>query len=197
MAKKGINKKSISLDMTAMCDMAFLLLTFFILTAKMKANDPAPVEIPSSHADAKVPEDGMIRITVTQDGRIFFGVSEFKNRVEIYNSINAEKKLNLTKDQIQSLATEELIGIPFDRLGEFADLPISEKTDYEQVGIPADTMNNELQYWVRFAKDANPKYVFGVKADLKTDYAAYNKVIRSLQEMRYNKFSLITSLEQQ
>ena len=41
MAKVKIPRKSISLDMTAMCDMAFLLLTFFILTAKFKPDDLA------------------------------------------------------------------------------------------------------------------------------------------------------------
>lgn len=197
MAKKGINKKSISLDMTAMCDMAFLLLTFFILTAKMKAEDPAPVEIPSARAEAKVPEQGMIRITVTQDGRVFFGVSEYKNREAILKEMNTEKSLGLTETEIQALASEELLGLPTGALKQFANIDPSEKGDYAQPGIPSDSLNNELQYWVRYAKNADPKYVFGIKGDLKTDYAAYNKVIKCLQGMRYNKFSLITSLEQQ
>jgi len=36
-------KKATSIDMTAMCDVAFLLLTFFILTATAKIPEALPV----------------------------------------------------------------------------------------------------------------------------------------------------------
>ncbi|MCU0430058.1 MAG: biopolymer transporter ExbD [Cytophagaceae bacterium] len=196
MAKKGINKKSISLDMTAMCDMAFLLLTFFILTAKMKAAEPVQVEIPSSQPAEKVPEQGLIRITLAPDGRIFFGLSEFANRKEVLKQLNESKKIGLSADDLDALASEETIGMPVEDLKEYASLSPEERGDFLQEGIPADSANNELQYWITYAKSTNPNYKFGIKADQKTDYEHYNKVIRSLQELRYNKFSLITSLEQ-
>ena len=40
MSRIKIPRKSTAIDMTAMCDVAFLLLTFFILTAKLKQQDP-------------------------------------------------------------------------------------------------------------------------------------------------------------
>ena len=44
MAKVKMSKKATSIDMTAMCDVAFLLLTFFILTATAKMPEPLPVD---------------------------------------------------------------------------------------------------------------------------------------------------------
>ena len=48
MGKVKMSKKSTSIDMTAMCDVAFLLLTFFILTATAKMPEPLPVDKPVS-----------------------------------------------------------------------------------------------------------------------------------------------------
>lgn len=48
MARIKIPRKSTAIDMTAMCDVAFLLLTFFILTAKLKQEDPLQVDTPAA-----------------------------------------------------------------------------------------------------------------------------------------------------
>ena len=40
-------------DMTAMTDVAFLLLTFFMLTAKMKPQEPVVIDTPSSISEIK------------------------------------------------------------------------------------------------------------------------------------------------
>jgi hypothetical protein len=48
MAKIKMSKNVASIDMTAMCDVAFLLLTFFILTATAKTPEALPVTTPAS-----------------------------------------------------------------------------------------------------------------------------------------------------
>ena len=40
MPRVKVARKSTAIDMTAMCDVAFLLLTFFILSAKPKTSGP-------------------------------------------------------------------------------------------------------------------------------------------------------------
>ena len=60
MAKVKMSKKATSIDMTAMCDVAFLLLTFFILTATAKAPEALPVDMPSSVVQTKLPETGLV-----------------------------------------------------------------------------------------------------------------------------------------
>ncbi len=71
MARPKIARKSTSVDMTAMCDVAFLLLSFFILTAKPKPSSAVTVETPSSVSSKKAPETDVIMVTITKDGKVF------------------------------------------------------------------------------------------------------------------------------
>ena len=64
-------KKSTSIDMTAMCDVSFLLLTFFILTATAKAPEVLPVDTPQSTVQTKLPTDNLATITIGK-GKVFF-----------------------------------------------------------------------------------------------------------------------------
>ena len=64
MPKVKMKKHNITMDMTAMCDVAFLLLTFFILTTKFKPNEPVQVEIPGSTAQIPIPDKDILMISV-------------------------------------------------------------------------------------------------------------------------------------
>ena len=55
----------ISIDMTPMVDVAFLLLIFFMTTTQFKPPDQDKISLPESNSDLKVPETGVITITVT------------------------------------------------------------------------------------------------------------------------------------
>jgi len=79
MAKIKMSKKAASIDMTAMCDVAFLLLTFFILTATAKQPEPLPVQTPASTVLTKLPETGLVTITVGRNNvgeSVFFGMKD-------------------------------------------------------------------------------------------------------------------------
>lgn len=56
----------VTIDMTPMVDIAFLLLIFFMSTTQFKKPEEVEVQIPSSHSMFKLPETGMIVITVTK-----------------------------------------------------------------------------------------------------------------------------------
>ena len=64
-------RTGLRIDMTAMVDVAFLLLTFFMLTATMKPPEQVEIDRPSSHAEVKLPGTDLMTITVAEDGRIF------------------------------------------------------------------------------------------------------------------------------
>lgn len=70
MAKRRIG---IRIDMTPMVDVAFLLLIFFMSTTQFKPPEEVSVQLPESSSEIKVPETGILVITVNKQGRIFMG----------------------------------------------------------------------------------------------------------------------------
>ena len=64
MPKIKVPRKSTFVDMTAMCDVAFLLLTFFMLTAKFRPQEAVMVDIPASISKIKVPESNIALVHV-------------------------------------------------------------------------------------------------------------------------------------
>jgi biopolymer transport protein ExbD len=195
MAQVKSKKGGVMLDMTAMCDVAFLLLTFFILTAKMKVPEPAKFDVPSSVSDTKLPDENIIRISISDQGAVFFTVAEQSVRRELIQEINNMYKLGLNDQQKQKFELTETFGVPLKELKYFLTLSDAQRKEFKQKGIVVDSTNNELKGWVRVAKTINPQARIAVKGDRQSDYSVFKAVIASLQEMNLNKFSLITSLE--
>lgn len=63
----------IGIDMTPFVDIAFLLLIFFMATTQFKPPEEVAVTLPASTSEIKVPETGIIVITVNREGRMFIG----------------------------------------------------------------------------------------------------------------------------
>ena len=103
-------RKSISLDMTAMCDMAFLLLTFFILTATMKPEDPVPVDTPSSVSDIKLPDSDILTVSIDPEGKVFFGVDGQYVREQVIQSMAKKYGATLTPAQIHEYSLLPAVG---------------------------------------------------------------------------------------
>ncbi|NUO81866.1 biopolymer transporter ExbD, partial [candidate division KSB1 bacterium] len=76
MAAKKKPRVGIKMDMTPMVDVAFLLLTFFMLTTQFKPPESVQIDLPSSHSAFKLPESDVMIITVNKEGRIFLGVDQ-------------------------------------------------------------------------------------------------------------------------
>jgi biopolymer transport protein ExbD len=71
---KGKSKRiAVAIDMTPMVDVAFLLLIFFMTTTQFKPPEKVSVELPVSSSEIKVPESGVIVISVTNQGKYYIG----------------------------------------------------------------------------------------------------------------------------
>jgi len=57
----------ISIDMTPMVDVAFLLLIFFMTTTQFQPPEKDKIDLPQSNSEAKSPESDVITIAVTKE----------------------------------------------------------------------------------------------------------------------------------
>jgi biopolymer transport protein ExbD len=149
MPRVKIPRKSTAIDMTAMCDVAFLLLTFFILTAKPRTDDPIPVDSPAAAITNQLPESDVAVLTVGQK-KIFFGVEGAEIRKQTLAKMGEKYNISFTADEANKFASLPTFGVPIGSLKQFLALDAEEKKAYVQPGIPIDTTdNNQLFDWVR------------------------------------------------
>jgi biopolymer transport protein ExbD len=200
MSRVKVARKSTAIDMTAMCDVAFLLLTFFILSAKPKTEDPVQAEVPASIAKEAIPETDYAIITVGQ-GKTFFTIEGDDVRREAIKAMSDTYKVPFTPAQINKFVHTEAFGVPLTSLPQFLDLSDADRTAFKQPGIPVDTTeNNDLSKWVLQTRKANAllhnkDLRVAIKGDSREEYPTIKKIIATLQKQHVDKFSLITSLK--
>ena len=195
MSKVKTKRQSISLDMTAMCDMAFLLLTFFILTAKMKVPEPAQFDVPSSVSTQKYEEKDLIRISISSDDRIFLTVPDQILRREMIDAYSNTFKVNLTDAQKLNFELTETFGMQKSDLVSYLAQSDAVRKKFPQSGIPADSTDNQLEEWIATAKSVRPELTIAIKGDKDANYNKFGEVIATLKKRRIYAFSLVTSLE--
>ena len=198
MPKVKIPRKSTNIDMTAMCDVAFLLLSFFILATKTKPPEAVTITTPTS-VSTKVVKDEAIVVTLAKDGKVFLMLNDRKHKDAIIDDINASKSLGLTPAEISKLKKQEFIGMPFAKLKSFLqlseDIPAS-KMD----GIPSDSTNNELADWIHsvsnaFKGESIENLNLLVKGDNNAKYPAFKNVKAAFKKNDIFKFKIVTNPE--
>jgi biopolymer transport protein ExbD len=195
MSKVKVPRKSTSVDMTAMTDVAFLLLTFFMLATKFKPDEPVMVDTPSSVSEIKLPETDILMITVDKDGRVFFGMDNQEKRGELLDKIAKKYNMTFTPQQRQEFSLVSAFGVPIKNLPQYLDLSADERKNFPAPGIPSDSLNNELGDWILQARYTNPKLRVAIKGDGDANLPVVKQVISTLQDKKVNRFNFITTLE--
>lgn len=198
MPRVKIARKSTLVDMTPMCDVAFLLLTFFMLTTKFKPEEPVKVITPAAISTKLLPESHVAMVTISKDGRVFFGLDDQNQRLKLIQAFNQQYKLGLTPEQEKNYALASTVGMPINRLSQFLNMPPDKQKEFHQLGIPVDSADQELSQWIRYTKTVNnnnPKLQFVIKADDNTKFDVVNKVLDIFKDQNQFKLHLITSMK--
>jgi biopolymer transport protein ExbD len=196
MSKAKIPRKSTAIDMTAMCDVAFLLLSFFILTTKFKPNEQVQVNIPSSTAQIPLPDKDILLITVDTKGAVYVGVDDQNTRLAWLDKIADRYKFTVNGSMQQAFKTMDNFGVPASNLKQLLTMAPEERAKVKQPGVSLEVVPpapSEFMDFVLFARQSNPNLRIAVKCDKETSYEAVNEVIAQLQEKKVNKFNLITA----
>lgn len=191
-------KKATSIDMTAMCDVAFLLLTFFILTATAKVPEALPVDTPASTVQTKLPETDLATITIGH-GKVFFDLKGREIRKQTLELMGKKYGVEFSQDDKDKFALMEGFGVPIQDLKQIIAMKAADRTKANQPGIPKDSLDNQLAQWVQNARQANidvdnKELQIAIKGDAKEEYPAIKQVMDILQDQKINSFSLVTGL---
>jgi len=185
--------------MTAMCDVAFLLLSFFILATKTKPPEAVAVVTPSS-VSTKIAKENAILITLTKEGKIYLMLGDKTKKEAILQDINTTKALGLTPAELTKLRKMEFIGMPLNKIKSM--LQLSEPMEPRKMeGIPViDTLHNELTDWIgsvvrSYSGESMDNLNLLVKGDNMAKYPIFKLVKDSFKKNDIYKFKIVTNPE--
>jgi len=214
MPKIKMPRHSPSLDMTPMVDLAFLLVTFFILTASFRSPEPIQVITPSSTSDKLMPENAVL-ITISPSGEVFYSVSGNEVRKKTLKRMASKYKINFTEKEVDEFGRMGSFGVSMQNLGKFINTEPQRRDKFPSKGIPMDSINNQLKDWIQYgwiegmtkykelkdeaesagrAVKAEPLR-FAIKADGNSNYIIVKEVIKCFTDLKIYRFNLLTNFE--
>ncbi len=196
MPKLIVKRKSTFIDMTAMSDVTVLLLTFFMLTSTFIQKEPVVVATPSSVSEIKIPETNILSILVDPDGKVFMSLDKQEDKANVLKLLGKDFGINFTDKEVYDFSLQPSFGVPIQNMQEFLGMP-SGKQDrlMKDYGIPTDSTDNQFKLWVQHAREVNRDLVIAIKADQDTPYPKIKNIMNTLQDLRENRYNLITSLK--
>ena len=198
MGRAKIKRGSTNIDMTAMCDVAFLLLSFFILTTKFKPSEAIAVSPPSSVSSKAAPEKDAFTVSINPEGNIFIDMSDAM-RKEVLEQLGTARNLTFSDEDKKYFQNANFVGVPISQINQFTRVAPEDIKKMKLTGVPADSANNELQAWINAAinvyKDKGRKLNFLIKGDNNSKYPAFKSVIDAFKKNDVYKYQLVTNPE--
>jgi biopolymer transport protein ExbD len=166
MPKFKPHRQGVVIDMTPLVDVAFLLLTFFMLTTQFKPQEEVTIVLPSSHAEEKLPESDVITINIADQATM-----------------------------VGNDTTHLWLGVDSQHLrqrlfADFKNVPKYGEKYYLQLSFPV--LKSQLANYLVQARTANPKLRTVIKGDRNANYGFAEDVMDILQKTQITRFSLVT-----
>ena len=199
MGKIKIQKKDVWIDMTPMSDVMTLLLCFFMLTSTFLQPEPIQVNTPSSVSEVKVPENNVLNILVSPEGKIYVGTDNKNDMVAMLQTVTDKFGVSLNGKQLKNFKEESMICASLNKMADYLSLETEKMGEVAPtLGIPTDSIEggmSEFQEWVKAARETNPDLKLAIKCDSQTPYKVVKKMMSELQDMNENRYQLITNLK--
>jgi biopolymer transport protein ExbD len=198
MSKVKVARKSTRIDMTAMSDVTVLLLTFFMLTSTFVKKEPVQVTTPASVSEIKIPETNILSILIDPKGKVFMSMDKQSDLMNSLDSVGNHYGITFTEQEKNKFKLAATFGIPIKSMKAYLALkPEEQDKVLANYGIPTDSIDNQFKVWIQKAKAINPSLRIAIKADQSTPYKVIKDVMSSLQDLRENRYNLITALKNQ
>ena len=201
MARPRIKRQAGAVDMTAMCDVSFLLLNFFVMTSTAIVPDPVDIKIPTSTYEIKVPDTDLSILTLGKEGQVFFETIGQDVKISTLEKMGEQYNIEFTPEEKKRFSVIAGFGVPIQSLKQYIALDTDgRKKSGLDVGIPTDSTNNQLSSWLLNSRKAvaelhSTSMRVSIKGDEGQPYPQFKKVVDILQDQKINKFSLVTSKE--
>lgn len=181
--------------MTPMVDLAFLLVTFFMLTTKFAPEESVIVDTPSSISEINLPDTNVITLSIGNEDRVFFGVDGQQTKEALLTKMAGKYGVSFTPEESKTFSLLTNFGVPMNQLKSFLAMDPEARKSVKQPGIPIDSVNNQLGDWVHQTRLTNREVVIAIKGDVDVSYSTIQRVIDILQERKINRFNLVTDME--
>ena len=201
MAKVKLPTKSLRVDMTPMVDLFSVLLIFFVLTATVRPQETAPIDMPFSVSEKTVPDANIMTVLIANDNRIFFNIDNgpdtiLKYRPKILSEMGRRYNIEFTPQELRRFEKiNTSFGVPIQGMKAFLAAKSMQERAVVETGIPIDSTDNQLAMWILCTRAINPAAQTCIKGDADVYFPVVRKVLDILQDKNVNRFNLITSLQ--